>query len=314
MKFSSQDSQNKNTTGKSARVLIPVDFSRNGDLPVRVGFELARRLEQSVTLIHASVVAEPMIVPQFPDDFNGMDNENSEIEEVEMSEEVHEIDEKSMHSLEEKIRKLQKAGNLPDIDFNSVISPGMPEEVISEYCTANPPSVIVMATRGKDKRQEEMIGSVTVEVIDHSIAPVFTVPETYTFTGFKNIVRICAFCNMDSDDQISVRKLMAMFHNPSVTVYLFPANDKLKAEALNASLSELRNQLAAEFPNSIFKIAGIDPKGNKRAEAEKFFVEEDIQMILVANKKRNALLRLFHPGMAHKILFEIDFPMLAIPV
>lgn len=299
--------------GKSTKVLIPVDFSPNRSIAFTVGFELARRLKCLVTLLHASVIADPMIMPEFPDDFNGMDNENAEIEEMELGEEVHYIDEAAMRSLKKKLEALQASGKLPDISFDTVIAPGMPEEVIKEYCALNTPGVIVMATRGREKRKEELIGSVTAEVLDHCVAPVLTVPESYTFHGFKDIVRICAFCNLDNGDFSTISALMEMFGRPEVKIYLFPATEKIKgAERMNA-LSQLQSKLREAFPESEFFVDGDMPGKNLREEAEALFVKESIQMILAPNRKRSALSRIFNPGLPHKILYEIDFPMLAIP-
>ena len=300
--------------GNSTRVLIPVDFSPKGNLALKVGFELARRLSRKVTLLHASVIADPMIEPQFPDDFNGMDNENAEIEEMELTEEVHEIDEKSMKDLKTKLKRLQTSGDYPDIEFDTVIAPGMPEEVIAEYCANTPPTVIVMATRGRVKRHEELVGSVTAEVIDHCLAPTFTVPEDYTFAGFKDIVRICALCNFEDGDISAISNLMEMFGNPEVKIYLFPAVDKYKGAQLSANLQQLQERLAPEYPNSEFIVGTPENMKNLREEAEAMFASQSIQMILVPNRKRNPIARFFNPGLAHKILYEADIPMLAFPV
>lgn len=302
------------SAGKSPKVLIPVDFSQKGSLATRVGFEMGRRLGLDVLLLHASTIANPTIIPQFPDDFYGMDNESEEIEEVELEEEVRSIDARNMDSLEKSIKQLQAKGEYPDIKFETAIAPGMPEEVIAEYCEISPVSVIVMATRGKEKRQEELIGSVTAEVIDNCVAPVFTVPEDYTFKGFKDIIRICCFCYFDECDHEAISKLMMMFGNPNIRIYLFPATEKFKGGKRQEMLETLKGSVNQEYPNAEFIVADIKTNNSLREEAEKFFIEEGIQMILAPNKKRNALSRFFNPGLPHKILYEIDFPMLAIPV
>lgn len=308
------DNTGGNTTGKGTDVLIPVDFSEKGSLAIKVGFELARRLSENVCLLHASIIAEPMVMPQFPDDFYGIDNENTELEEIEMNEEVHTIDSKDMGDLKNKIHSLQKGGGLPDIKFKTSIAPGTPEEVISEYCEEHKPKVIVMATRGREKRHEELVGSVTIEVIDHCVAPVLTVPEDYSFAGFKDIVRICAFCYFDEGDFKGISYLMDMFNNPEVKIFLFPAVDKYKNEALSEKLSTLQSELQKAYPQCEFSYVNPGSIKNAREEAEAFFIKEDIQMILAPNRKRNAIARFFNPGVAHKILYEIDFPLLAIPV
>ena len=295
-------------------MLIPVDFSSKGLLAVSVGFELARRLGCGVDLIHASVVPVPDMAPQFPDDFNGLDNEEAEFNEIEMEQEVHSIDVSSMDKLRKKLLAMQQAGELPDIRFDTVLAPGMPEEVIAEYCELTPPRVVVMATRGREKRQEELIGSVTAEVIDHAVAPVLTVPEDYSFHGFREIVRICAFCHFDQGDFEAVSRLMDLFSMPEVKIWLFPATDKVKGLKCMHELHLLQAKLKEAFPNAEFIVDNAEYGKNIRVEAEDLFVKESIQLILAPNRHRNALSRFFSPGLAHKILYEIDFPMLAIPV
>lgn len=306
--------KNKESTGSGNKVLIPVDFSQKSRLSLNVGFELARRLDKEVTLIHASIVPNPTDYPEFPDDFYGMDTEDADIEEMELSQDVRAMDTKSMDKLKKHILQKQVSGEIPDIKFDTVIAPGMPEEVIAEFCATTPPAVIVMATRGKEKRLEELVGSVTAEVIDHSLAPVWTVPEDYTFSGFKEIVRICAFCYFDDGDYTSVSRLMEMFDNPKVKIYLFPATDKLKEDKRKDAVELLKTRLQADFPNSEFVAAELAGSKNLRDQAENLFAKESIQMILAPNRKRNAISRFFNPGLPHKILYEIDFPMLAIPV
>ena len=302
------------SAGSSTDVLIPVDFSPKQNLSLEVGFKLAERLNSSVTLIHASIVPEPMIIPQFPDDFNGMDNENTQIEEMEMEEEVDKINKGSMSDLERRLRLMQTEGKLPAVKFDNIISPGMPEEVIKEYCLMSPPKIVVMATRGIEKRKEELVGSVTAEVIDQAVAPVFTVPEDYDFPGLKAIERICLFCYFEEYDVTAVSKLMELFSTPNLKIILFPATDKIKGEALQSKMKNLVSQLENLYPGSEFLASEIDMSCNLRDNAETMFRRESIQMILVPNKKRNAILRFFNPGLAHKILYEIDFPLLAIPV
>lgn len=310
-----KDRSTVNSTGDKSKVLIPVDFSAKETLALKVGFELACRLNKEVMLIHASALAEPMMAPQFPDDFYGMDTENSEVEEVILEEEIQNMDDSAMNKLKNRIETLQRNNEIPEIKFETVISPGMPEEVISEYCTLSQPEVVVMATRGREKRREELIGSVTAEVIDHAVAPVLTVPEDYSFQGFKDIIRICAFCYFEESDYNAVSCLMSMFGNPKVKIFLFPASNKPKGqEERTQILKNLQQRLQESFPDSEFIQSGIDESLGLREAAEKLFMKESIQLILAPNRHRNALSRFFHPGLAHKILYEIDFPMLAIPV
>lgn len=304
----------KKETGNSGNVLIPVDFSAKSHLSIKVGFELGRRLNRNVTLLHASAVANPVMVPEFPDEFYGLDNENNEIEEMEMNEEIHDSDEKLFSELRRRLKRMQVSGELPLVNFKTVLMQGMPEEVISEYSESNSPEVIIMACRGKQRRHSDLIGSVTAEVIDNCVGTVLTVPEDYTFSGFKEIVRICAFCYFDDGDFECVSKLMKMFGSPEVKIFLFPANDKLKTEERAEALKNLQDKLSASYPKSDFIIGYSGEGKNLREEVGFLFSKENIQMILAPNRKRNLISRLFNPGLPHKILYEVDIPMLTLPV
>jgi nucleotide-binding universal stress UspA family protein len=43
-------------------------------------------------------------------------------------------------------------------------------------------------------------------------------------------------------------------------------------------------------------------------------LQNSFDLIVVPNKKKNLLSRVFNPGLAHRLLFHADIPMLVIPV
>ena len=63
----------------------------------------------------------------------------------------------------------------------------MPEETIVEYAKENKPEMIVMGTRGAGKKEKELIGSVTAEVLDSCRFPVLTVPESVNLSNIDDI-------------------------------------------------------------------------------------------------------------------------------
>lgn len=294
-------------------MLIPVDFSSKQDIALKVGFELARRLDLSATLLHASVIPMPSLFPQFPDDYNGIDNTDNEIEEMEVASVINHEDEDKMKHLKDDIQKKIENNVLPQIQFETVVAEGMPEEVIADYCIEEKPELIVMVTRSRAKREEELVGSVTAEVIDNVRVPLFSLPEDYQYLEIKDIVNVCVICHLDGNDFMSVSELMKMFENPVLDVWLFPVADKLKLEERNLKLTELSKQLAETYSESKFHTVYPD-ENNLREEIVKAFGENHIQMILAPNKKRNIFARLFRPGLAHRILFEKDIPMFVMPV
>ena len=39
-----------------------------------------------------------------------------------------------------------------------------------------------------------------------------------------------------------------------------------------------------------------------------------IDLMVVPNRKKNVFARLFNPGIAHRVLFHFDIPMMVVPV
>lgn len=299
--------------GLGTSVLIPVDFSTRDNLAVRVGFGLASRLNLKAVLIHASVIPDSSSFPQFPDSFYGMDTMDSQIKGMEMAQEEIEIDEGNIRVLKKRIEENIKLEELPEVEYEVTEVPGMPEDVIAEYCKLKNPLAVVMVTRNRLKREEELMGSVTIEVIDNCRVPVFSIPEHYHFDSFKSIERIGMFCYLEGDDQECLTALMEMFGNPFIELYLFPAMKKCTGGDVKDKMNILKESLKASFPSIKVEVADYDCS-NLRASAINMFEKDHIQMIIAPHKRRNALSRFFHPGLPHRILFEKDLPLLAIPV
>lgn len=297
--------------GVVGTILIPVDFSQLSILACRIGFELAARLNLHPVLIHA--YAGPFFTPalQFDGDLDFNDVAAGEMADAESTEIVGNETEKLMRKFRRSVMSLQESGKLRKVKFSTTLAPGVPEDVIAEYCRLSAPAMVVMATRHRDRKRQDMIGSVTVEVLDTTRVPVFAIPENYDFPGLPNITRLLMFCNLDRQDAEMVELLMRMFSYPEVEITLVPAN--MKDSGDSAKLESLCNYLADLYPTAVFKYRCLE-NTSTREDLESFAKAEGIEMVIVPNKKANIFSRLFKPGIAHKILFDSDVPLFALPV
>lgn len=301
------------TTGMGHNLLIPVDFSEMCEIAIKFGFEIARRLDLDPILLYASPIPLPAMYDAYPEDMGGLDNETVQIEEMEIGLEMYHSGERRMDALKRKLDSWQKAGTLIDRPYKTVVSEGMPEEVIREYARFQNPEVIVMATRGIRKKEEELVGSVTAEVLDNCRVPLFAIPENYSICDPKDIIRLAAVCNLEGQDVACVDELMKMFGNPKVSIWLVPMSEKRDASKAKLEINAIESELRQKYPSSDFYKVEL-PENGKREALENFMRENDIQMIIVPNKKKNIFARIFNPGIAHRILFEKDIPLLALPV
>lgn len=300
--------------GTAGNILIPVDFSPNSLLACRVGFDVANRLKLHPVILHA--FTSPYLFPSVGevDDFDGdmAPGAQPSIAEMAMNVDMKKESERQMRSFRRKIEELQDCGSIPSIKFSSIVTDGIPEDVIKDYCVGNPPAVVVMATRGKDRRDEELVGSVTAEVLDSCRVPVFVVPENCRMKSVKDVRRLIYFCNLDRQDILSVDSLMRMFDYPEAQVTLIPVSDKNGGD-VKKRVEMLKEYFSNAYPASTFSTE-VFPVKTFRDNLEDYISRAGVEMMIVPNRKRNVFQRLFNPGIAHKLLFERDMPMLALPV
>ncbi|MDE6255135.1 MAG: universal stress protein [Muribaculaceae bacterium] len=300
--------------GMSGNLLIPVDFSDSSILSVKMGFSLARRLSIHPVIMHSFVA--PLFSPgnTVSEQMSGSvsDYIDQAVEESIAIKDLRTAAHKRMKNFKDKISKLQREKEIPDCKFSTTILEGVPEEVILNYCSETPPMLVVMATRGIEKKEEELIGSVTAEVLDSCRVPVLTVPDNHDSLTIKDIKRLMLFCNIDQHDVLAVDALMRMFDYPECEITLVPAVEKRRLVSAH-KLEELCSYFNDNFPSAKFKVRIPDSK-EYRKEIEGIINDEKIQMVMVPNKKTNIFSRIFHPTIAHRFLFERDMIMLALPV
>ncbi len=297
----------KSNVGHGTRLLvIPVDFSSYSYLAVTAGFDFAVRLNLHPIILHSYAPSVLATSAGFTD------SSHRDLPDSVMGSEVEKKAELRMAEFCRDLREKQYKGELINVNFSSFVAQGLPEELIAEYCREVSPEMIVMATRGRQRRQSELIGSVTAEVIDTCRVPVFTVPEHLTFNGVAAIKRLLFFCNLDHQDERSIDWLMSMFDKPEVDIFLVPVSEG-SDDSLSQKMTNLKEGISQKYPQARF-IFEIPPRRNFREKLEIIVEEKDIQLFIVPNKKTNIFSRLFKPGIAHKILFEKDIPMLALPV
>lgn len=300
--------------GTDGNILIPVDFKPYSIAACKMGFELARHLSLHPVILHAYATPYFTGSLSFDDTFNGgidMDL-NEEINEIEIGGDIRKESKLQMMELRKKIEKAQKEGKMPDLKFSTVLNEGVAEDVIKEYCRITPPVLVVMATRCKQRKGEELIGSVTAEVLDSCRVPVFSIPEDGRLNELDKIRKLVFFCNLDQHDIITVDTLMRMFDYPEVDVTLIPVNERAGKD-VKQKVDNLKDYLNKSYPAAHFKSL-VFPSKSFLPDFNNYETQAGIDMIIVPNKRRNVFARLLNPGIAHKLLFERDLPLLAIPV
>lgn len=299
------------------KILVPTDFSSHSDKAVKLAFRLASSLGLQIELLYSFLAPTEETAPELSDSY---DYQLTNLEEIQT---IGDESRKQMGRYADKIREWIKEGIVPAVKFSTTVTEGIPEEVILEYAREMNPQLIVMGTRGAHKKETELIGSVTAEVLDSCRTPAFTVPENVDVDSLINLRQVAFICNLDQQDLIAIDTLYRLFPKLPLNVMLIHIPGRREWSFRNdSSRNERKTDNAARnlllYCRSHFQGYTFDAHTMEVShlldDFSKIMEDTPFQLICVPNKKRTVFARLFNASLAHKILFRADVPMMVIPV
>lgn len=297
-------------SGMSSYLLIPVDFSDASMLAVRVGFHFARVMKVTPVIFH--VYPSVWYGESIDNEYLGVYDPTDQImQEAIENRDILKVAENRFGIFRTKVREMQKSGDLPDVKFSSLLSQGIAEEEILAYCRENTPRLVVMSTRGIDRKEEDLIGSVAAEVLDSCRVPVFTIPDNYVSGKEGKLSRFLMFCTLEQYDILGLENMMRTFDSPVADVWLMPITHRNMAEA-KEKLEQLYEALSDAWPNMKFHQALLE-ETTVNSQIDDFIKKHDIELIIAPNRKAGIFGRFFRPSVPHQCLFALDIPMLALP-
>lgn len=287
------------------RILIPVDYSSYSYHACQIGFNLAKTLGAEVMLLHV------YFSPYFPGAIPVTDTFTYEINEDEVFKQIQDRANKETASFCEKIYKQISEGNLADIKFDITLREGIPEDEIIQYTKEYNPQIVIMGTRGKDQKEMDLIGSVTAEVLDSVRCPVFAIPESTMIFSMEQIKNIAFFIAFEQKELITLDTFMRLMKPFSFTVnFIHIANKQDEWDEIK--MAGIKDYFIKNYPDKEVSYEIIQNEeflGN----IETIIRNKNIDILVLASRKRNLFARLFNPSIAHKMLFHTDTPLLAIP-
>ncbi len=293
-------------SGMSGNILVPVDFSEYSIIACNIGFSFAKTLGLHLVLLHA------FETPYFKGVLPFSDHLNSDLREADIRLKLEKEANKKMKEFISSLKKKIAKNELPNIGFSSIVREGVPEVVIQDYVKNSPPSLIIMATREKNKKEQDLIGSVTAEVMDSCRVPVLSVPESIDSCNFSDAKNIIFFCNVDQQDLLAMDSFLRLFCDCQFNITLVPVNERAGNQLGNRAevlLSYFKNQ----YPGIEFNCKSL-PQKMFRKKIIQLINDDNVKLLVVPNKKKSIFSRLINPSIAHKMLFEKDIPILVLPV
>jgi nucleotide-binding universal stress UspA family protein len=287
----------KNST---VEVLIPIDFSDQIEKVTDFGFHFADILAAEVVFLYV------YFSPAFTISSNN-DMSTYSISDSELLRKIISSASADVEKITGVIRSRIERGELPNIPFSFELKEGVPEDQILDYCKKNNPALVVMGTHGK-KISTELIGSVTAEVMESCVSPVFAVPMQMTMKTPDDIHRLAFMTNFDQKDLIAIDRTISLFTSDNLEMVFLHASEK--NEPWNeVMLAGIKDYFASHYPNLKTKYALLDSDDSLKL-LENYLSKQEINVLAFNTRRRNIFSRLFHPGLAYKMVMHSDTPLL----
>lgn len=286
-------------------VLIPVDFSNSTLKTCEFGFNLAFDIGCVVKLVHSFFTPYyPMAIP-FGDSFSIHASDRD------LYKDIRNKVESEMDMLVKNITGKIANKEFPDVKFSYMLMEGLPEEEIISYSKKRRPQAIVMGTRGSNAKDLNLIGSVTMEVIDGCRTPIFAIPENSKDQDISQMKNILFLTNFREREFKAFDIMMGFIKPYPAKVYL--AHMSRKEDMWNEiKLLGTKKYLEEQYPDRDIDYELIDCDRQLEVVLEEFVKEHKIDMITMSSSRRGLFVRMFNPGIARRMLFHSDTPLLVI--
>ncbi|MDG5799993.1 universal stress protein [Marinilabiliaceae bacterium ANBcel2] len=284
------------------RILFPVDFSDYSDKATDMVIDWANILGAEVTIIH--VYFNPVINTLPFSEAYVYDTSLDEMM-VDMEEQAESDMKIFMQTFKDKVDK--KGAN--NLKIKKHLLRGVAEEEILRFSDEYNPTVIIMGTRGKDRKASDLVGSVTAEIIEMAKVPVLAVPEDFIYEGIGKINNILYATNFEESDFIALEKLERIVKPLGVKIFFVHVGPHIESKWDRMKLDGLKKHVEGKFENTEVKCDIIESE-DFWVGLEKYIHKNKIDVISLTTRRRNLIARLINPSKSKKMLFHTTTPLL----
>ena len=285
------------------KILVPVDYSEYSMLACRYALKVAHKAHATITIFHAFYSPAYDLIS-----LTGNKTTQSklwdEVTEKLMAEETKNID-----SFLKTVTQQSEWKKFPVHNLKKEIRPGLAKDEIQKFAEEYEPDLVIMGTRGKDKKENSFLGSITEIVIKKLKYPVIAIPEDYTFIGSGNLKKILFLTDYDESDFMSIKKLIgfAQLMNLSITCLHIGSKagewEKLKMEGL-------KDYFKKTYPEVKVQCGILSDRENILAAIDDYIRKNKINIISITTQKRNLLTKIIKPNLTRRLFYHSNIPIM----
>ena len=265
-------------------IIIPFDMSETAFKAVRVGFNLAHKIGKEIVFLHVLKESQSEFDPE---------------------------------KIKTTIEKLNPVPN--KVSYRIVVKKGVPETKIAQYAEKQQAFLIIMCTRTNEKKIQDLIGSVTSEVMRITERPVLAIPESFSsddVTTLNKIAYASSLKSMHDLEHIDLLSTIFPIDNKSLNIiHSVKENENITTDG------QYVNTLVEAYPsvNISSKALVYDDQSSASTAISEYITNSDVELIVIKKHHRRAFLPLISTQFALKVLFrsereEKNIPIIQLPV
>ena len=265
-------------------IIIPFDMSETAFKAVKVGFNLAHKIGKEIVFLHVLKESQSEFDPE---------------------------------KIKTTIEKLNPVPN--KVSYRIVVKKGVPETKIAQYAEKQQAFLIVMCTRTNEKKIQDLIGSVTSEVMRITERPVLAIPESFLsddVTTLNKIAYASSLKSMHDLEHIDLLSTIFPIDNKSLEII-----HSVKESENIAPDGQYVNTLVEAYPsvNISSKALVYDNQSSASTAITEYITNSEAELIVIKKHHRRALLPLLSTQFALKVMFrtereEKNIPIIQLPV
>lgn len=265
-------------------IIIPFDMTETAFKAVRVGFNLAHKIGKEIVFLHV------------------------------LKESQSEFDPEKIKTTIEKLNPVPYK-----VSYRIVVKKGVPETKIAQYAEKQQAFLIIMCTRTNEKKIQDLIGSVTSEVMRITERPVLAIPESFSsddITTLNKIAYASSLKSMHDLEHIDLLSTIFPIDNKSLNIiHSVKENENITTDG------QYVNTLVEAYPsvNISSKALVYDDQSSASTAISEYITNSDAELIVIKKHHRRAFLPLISTQFALKVLFrsereEKNIPIIQLPV
>jgi len=283
------------------RLLVPVDFSEYSKTACLFAFSVAKSIGAEIKILH--VYNDP-----FAD--SSYSNNRTSYEKFSKSvlREVEQMVKANMLKFIDDLEKELIQHDFENIKYHYSLKKGKPEYQIVKLSELYKPYLIILGTKGVGEMPNDIVGGVTLKVIENTEVPILAIPEKWKFKSL-DLLEVLYATDFHDSDFTAFNKLLEIlkpFRTKFDCVHIeFDESNPWK----EMQMFKLESFLGQNYSEHEIKCHII--KHNNLIEGIQEFVDnKGIDIISFTSPRRNIFQKLIMTNNLKKMIFQTTIPLL----